>query len=123
MTPDEILDAGADLILSRGLAKGTLQDENGCLCAIGSMRVAWGGSVTPPELARFDTAHVEGHRPVPPEVRPYADACHALRDEIRVYKQTGSGSIPAWNDTPIRKKEEVVRTMKDAAARYRREHA
>lgn len=113
MTPDEILDAGADLILSRGLAKGTLQDGNGCLCALGAMRVAFGGSIT----------NAEGQPTPPPECRPYADACHALRDEIRVYKQTGSGSIPGWNDMPNRKKKEVARTMKDAAARYRREHA
>lgn len=115
MTPDEILYGAAGLIRKRGLAKGSFQDENGRLCALGAMRTTANpdGSTLPPDICPDTPAE---------NAQAYRDACHALRDEIRYFASTGSGSIPAWSDMPHRTALAVAQTMYEAANRYRREH-
>lgn len=108
LTPELILRRAAALISERGLVKGGLSDGQGAYCSLGALRMATAGSINPPGLDRGLSAE---------DLDAYQDACVALRDEIRYYASTGSGSIPAWNDMPNRKKDEVSRVMLAAADR------
>lgn len=108
LTPELILRRAAALISERGLVKGGLSDGQGAYCSLGALRMATAGSINPPGLDRGLSAE---------DLDAYQYACVALRDEIRYYASTGSGSIPAWNDMPNRKKDEVSRVMLAAADR------
>lgn len=129
MTPDEILRKAASLIQERGLAKSTIEDEKGCVCSIGALRLAAYGSTHPPLPIRTlwliedpVTGHNKQNPEPPPGYEGYSAACIALRDEIRLIG-AGSGSIPEWNDMPSRSQRAVVQTMYEAANRYQREHS
>jgi hypothetical protein len=102
LTPAGLLLTAADLIEERGKARGVFQDTNGCLCAVGALR-----------LAAFGVA--DGV--LPPDSEMYGRARLALGAQIELlapeHRLGGSVSVVLWSDAST--KAEVVAGLRAAA--------
>ena len=98
MNTKEVLSRAADIVQERGLNKGDYatryNSTEGPVCAIGAVRLAAGGSPW-----RF--TELAGK------------ACSVLAGVLpKLYDE----DISAWNDKPRRRKHEVVKLLRKAAA-------
>jgi hypothetical protein len=94
MTPKEILLGAAQNLRELGHCKGQFQNDAGCVCAVGAIRLAASGSV----------------------YHSNESATEATRILRRVVGHHGEfGTIPEWNDDPERTPEEVIAAFEKAA--------
>jgi hypothetical protein len=104
----------ADIIEERGLAKETLEDEQGRLCAHGALVVALCGDPKCFGIPPRKQGEIRATERIAAErVIRYLRSGRYLHEEI---------NLAEWNDRPERTKREVVRTFRAAAvsARHQR---
>lgn len=111
MTPQETLFKAADIIEERGHAKGYYATNDGRVCAIGAMRLATGGKITPfrggVTVSNYDFVDVsEGIRVMGKYLRD-----HAEDYGYSVF----SDAVHRWNDDPNTTAEQVIDVMRKAA--------
>lgn len=102
---DEILNRAADLIEQEGLSRGQFYRQGEGYCALGAIR-----------KAEFGTTNMF----VIGEIVPadYAEEDATTTPTGWLWKYLGSKPIAWWNDDPSTTKEDVVRTLRDAADKY-----
>jgi hypothetical protein len=102
-SPADLLDAAAEEIEEHGWCVGTVFDDNGNLCVLGSMRIALYGS---PWVQLIGAA----------EQRCLISATNMFSNEF---------DMPAacWNDNVCSDKADAVDTLRQLAKRYRETHS
>lgn len=102
---DEILNRAADLIEQEGLSRGQFYRVGKGYCALGAIRKAEFGTTV---AVVGEAVSVEG----------YAEEDATTTPTGWLWKHLGSKPITWWNDDPSTTKEDVVRTLRDAADKY-----
>ena len=106
MTPEDILEKGAEALAEHGHVKGTYGMPGYGFCALGSMRhVTHGSSLIPLHS---------------PDYNAYQEAVQRLEDEVEAdgwERREGWDLIPGFNDDPRTTLEDVRLMMKRAAGR------
>ena len=92
-----VLRRAAALIEKRGWNQGDYQNDNGCLCALGAIRVACG--INASEWLELD------------EHPLLWSVYNTLRSDL------GGRSIDSWNDSKFTSKDDVVSGMRRSAAK------
>jgi hypothetical protein len=109
VAPADVLDRAADLLEERGWTRRILEDDNGCLSALGAINMAWYGSPG----GRFAASGGLERNPV------RESAIMALQTEINPYGGDPEYVIVNWNDSFAKNKRDVVATMRRAVKRMR----
>ena len=101
MKPSKVLEKAAEIQVTRGHCKGTLQDAEGRVCLQGALFLACGITLDHDGTPSFYSS--------PMSARLF-DQAH-----LYVYRHLGSGSH-RWNDLPTTSGEDVVQVLRAAAA-------
>lgn len=101
-TPDEVLDAAADLLERDGWTQGQMYGD-GRRCMVGAMLSATTGI----EYTVGASDFTEDQRNV------YREGHGAVEELL------GTPTLTNWNDKPERTQEEVVQVLRDAAVKWR----
>jgi hypothetical protein len=107
VTPQEILSGAAALIEAHGWVKGVYGDEEIGFCALGAMYRSHG------ELTTIENA--AGSVLVPSMTVAEVEVFKLARQRL-VRELVHSASITFWNDAVAESKDEVVETLRRAAA-------
>jgi hypothetical protein len=99
MSVKQNLRAAKQLIIDKGWAQGVYQNEEGCFCMVGAVRVAMG-------ITAYDAQ--EGPME-PPEIRAIVRGLRGMGKPI-----DWSGDIIDWNDAPGRTEREVLELFDEA---------
>ncbi|OZE35651.1 MULTISPECIES: hypothetical protein [unclassified Rhodococcus (in: high G+C Gram-positive bacteria)] len=105
MNAQEVLTKAADLIEVKGWTRGQFQDEAGCLCTVGAIILAGGGSFKYDEDGR------------PDDYEDPADTGFGITDAFKALEELVGQELVTWNDGLDRDKSDVVNAMRAAAKR------
>lgn len=105
MNAQEVLTKAADLIELKGWTRGQFQDEAGCLCTVGAIVLAGGGSF------KYDE---DG---TPDDYDDPSDTGFGIADALNAVELVVGPELVTWNDDPDREKSDVVNALRTAAKR------
>ena len=111
MTTAELLTKAADLLVEKGWTRETYQDGNGCMCAVGAITVAAGGSFIYDE----DDAPEDFTGPNC-DTDPIYAAIEAVENVVNgAVSSRASFCVVEWNDEQGRTAGEVIDVIRFAA--------
>jgi hypothetical protein len=102
---NEVLIKAAELIEAKGWTQKQFQDSAGCLCTVGAIVLAGGGSF------RYNE---DG---LPDDYDDPSDAGFGIGDALAAVEAVVGPELVTWNDDPDREQSEVVDALRTAAKR------